>query len=108
MNDPFHLDGQNLRQVMPQIRRSIKLQQQRVVGSIAAFVFCLAVGGILVRVGGIAGITGLGFLAASPLTLIGVYFDLRLLRQEKVRLNECERQLSTATTSEPSDSQVPN
>ena len=94
-SDPFDLEGKNLRRVIPQVRKMIKVQRHRIIAAAVSFTFCLTVGYLGTRSSrGFWFVLGVGFFLASPFALLGVVMDGILLRKQKARLAECERRLN--------------
>jgi len=93
-DDPFDLRAKNLRRVVPQVRRNIKLQRDRVIGHIICLFVLLAVGILGVQTTGVLLLIGFGCLLVSPLSVLGIFADRHLMRWHQRRLAECEHQLS--------------
>ena len=94
-SDPFDLEGKNLRRVIPQVRKNIKVQRARVIAAAISFVFCVTFGTFGLRSSwSFLRILAVGFLLVSPFSLIGVFADRHLWKWQNARLAECERRLA--------------
>jgi hypothetical protein len=93
-SDSFDLEGKNLRRVIPQVRKNIRIQRARVIEAAFAFVFCLTFGGLAIRSSwSFFRYLAVGFLVVSPFAIIGIIADWHLWKWQKARLAECERRL---------------
>jgi len=95
-DDPFDLQGKNLRRVVTQIRKNIRIQRMRVASHIVTLLILLTVGILGCRTTGI--FLGIGFvcLVMAPFSLLGVFADRHLLRWQQQRLAECAHRLNGA------------
>src|ERR1700675_3640926 len=89
-NDPFSLEGKNLRRVIPQVRRSIDLQRLRLRAYAVTFLICLGLGILGCRSTGLWRGLGIVMLIVAAFSLLGVIADRRLMKWHQQRLLECE------------------
>jgi hypothetical protein len=92
--DPFALDGKNVRRVIPQVRRSIELQRLRVRAHVITFLVCVVLGTLGCRSTGLWRGLGIVLFILSAFSLFGVFADRRLMKWHQQRLLECERRLN--------------
>jgi hypothetical protein len=97
--DPYSLDGKNLRRVLPQIRRSIEIQRLRIRAHLVTFLVCIGLGIVGCRFDGIWFGIGCVLLLISPFAILGVFGDRHLLKWHQQRLSECERRLNQSDVS---------
>lgn len=93
IHDPFRLRGKNLRRVVPQVRRGITLQRQRIRVHLVGIIVCLGLGGLGWQSEGIWRIVASVLFCMVPFLLIGFLADWHLKRQHEARLKECEHLL---------------
>jgi hypothetical protein len=92
--DPFALDGKNVRRVIPQVRRNIELQRSRMRAYAVGFLICLVLGTLGCRSTGLWRGLGIVLLIMAAFNLFGVFADRRLMKWHQQRLLECERRLN--------------
>lgn len=107
-DDPFDLDGKNLKRVAPAVRKNIRMQRSRIIGHVITLVLCVTVAFIGLQSNGALLIIGFVCALIAPASLIGIFADWQLMRWHRRRLEECERRLQriigTTAASKPADS----
>lgn len=103
--DPFDLDGKNLRRVLPHIRQNIQLQRNRVrIAAILSLIF-LVIGLFGFRVSWSVSRLFCGtLLMLTPFELFWAYGEFRCMKWQQRRLEECERRLRQTAENQPSSS----
>ena len=93
-SDPFELDGKNLRRVIPPLRRSIRIQRDRMIGAVVALVFLAGMAFIGLRGHGVLKVFGIGCLVTSPFTVVSFFAERHVRNRLLAKLEECHRRLS--------------